>query len=47
MLEQQDILQHIATENISTISILVICQEILKEDFDMFFLKKGALHHRS
>ena len=28
-------------------SILVICQEIFEKDFDMFFLKKGALHHRS
>ena len=30
-----------------TQSILVICQEKFKIVFDMFFLKKGALHHRS
>ena len=28
-------------------SILVICQEKFKIVFDMFFLKKGALHLRS
>lgn len=28
-------------------SILVICQEKFKIVFDMFFLKKGALHRRS
>ena len=28
-------------------SILVICQEKFKMVFDMFFLKKGALHPRS
>jgi len=30
-----------------TESILVICQEKFKIVFDMFFLKKGALHRRS
>ena len=30
-----------------TESILVICQEKFKMVFDMFFLKKGALHPRS
>ena len=30
-----------------TYSILVICQEKFKIVFDMFFLKKGALHRRS
>ena len=28
-------------------SILVVCQEKFKIVFDMFFLKKGALHPRS
>lgn len=34
-------------KNESVESILVICQEKFKIVFDMFFLKKGALHRRS
>ncbi len=29
------------------VSILVICQELLKKDFDMFFTKKGNLNKPS
>lgn len=43
MLHPTTILQHLSINE----SILVICQELFKEDFDVFFRKKGNFNRPS